>query len=289
MGTLGSVIKFFAFQQGNDKHKPNEDAYSCTQLEGNNSFAVADGVSRSVYGDMRYPLSALPAAEEFCMSMSLLASGISVPTAFALANTQIILVNEKAGIAPDTVDYLGNDYICCEGAAGVLEKKYPKKFSYGYIGDCGILVYDDHFLPVFLSDSPMGIAEQFREGFEFKDKSEQRIFWRQKLRNHPDCRFMTYGALTGEASALSYMKTGSIDLEAGDTVIMFSDGIYPFIFDHRFRRLVASLVKLEGMFCQEVINMILGNYIMETREKMQQRGVGNLDDDKTFIALTVVS
>jgi hypothetical protein len=188
---------------------------------------------------------------------------------------------------------LGNDYLCCEGVAGILQEEYPKRFSYGYIGDCGVLAYDHDLMPLFLSDNLMSIAEQFRAGFEFKDKSEQRIFWRQKLRNHPDCRFMTYGALTGETSALSYVKTGSIDLEAGDTVIMFSDGIYPFIFDHWFRYLVASLLRivfdqeLRSLSGQELIRRTLGSYIMRACPKLQQQGVGNLDDDKTFIALTV--
>ena len=105
------------------------------------------------------------------------------------------------------------------------------------------------------------------------------------MRNHPDRRFMTYGALTGEASALSYLKTGSIDLETGDIVVLFSDGIYPFIFDHWFRHLVASL--LHGISSEWIIQMTLNGYINRTCQKLQEQRIGNLDDDKTFIALTV--
>lgn len=289
-------VKSFAFQQDNSKHKPNEDAHYCVEVEfeGNHSFAVADGVSRAVYGDARYPFSAWPAAEAFCkIAASALVSGIPTYTSFAGANDEIAAVNKKAGITPETVDYLGLDYLCCEGIAGLLHNEPPYRFFYGYIGDCGILVYDHHLLPLFLSDNPIGILEQFREGFEFEDKSDQRLFWRQKLRNHPDRRFMTHGALTGEASALSYLKTGSIDLEPGDTVIMFSDGIYPFIFDHWFRHLVASLLRstsgeeLRNLSGRELIGRTLGSYIMRACPKLEQQGVGNLDDDKTFIALTV--
>lgn len=284
MGKLGD-IRFFAFQQDNAKQKPNEDAYYCSQLEGNYSFAVADGVSRSIYGDARYPLSALPAAKAFCNIVApTLALGLSIYTSFVDANDEIAIVNRDAGITSETVDYLGNDYLCCEGIAGVIHKKCPKKFSYGYIGDCGVLVYNCLLLPVFLSDNPMGILEKFREGFEFKDKSEQRLFWRQELRNHPDKRFITYGALTGEADALSYLQIGSIDLELGDTVIMFSDGIYPFIFDHWFRHLVATLLNRSS---SEVTNRTLRSYITRACQKLHEKGIGNLDDDKTFIALTV--
>ena len=282
----GAHVRSFSFQQDNSKSKPNEDAHSCIESEDNYFFAVADGVSRSVYGDTRYPSSALPAAEAFCkVVVPELVLGVSIHGSFGSANNEIAMVNQRAGITSETVDYLNNDYLCCECVAGSLSKEYPKKFSYGYIGDCGILAYDRDLMPLFLSDNPMGIAEQFRAGFDFKDKSEQRIFWRKQLRNHSDRRYMTYGALTGEASALSYLKVGSIDLEPGDTVIIFSDGIYPFIFDVWFRHLVVFL--LQTRCNQKMIDGLLGTHIMRTCLKLQQQRVGNLDDDKTLIALTV--
>ncbi len=287
MGTSGN-IKSFAFTQGNSKSKPNEDAYGSTCDKGNYSFAVADGVSRSIYGDERYPACALPAAEALCrIAVPALAEGLPVRESFAFANQEIARVNQRAGIIPETVDYLANDYLCCEGSAGVLQlqKKYPKRFYYGYIGDCGILVYDKNVMPVFLSDNCMGILEQFRAGFGFKSKNDQRIFWRQHVRNRPESRYMTYGALTGETSALMYVKTGSVDLEKGDTVILFSDGISPFIFDSNFRWMIID--SLCGLVSQKIVNSVVSNYITGACQQLQKQMVGNLDDDKTFIALGI--
>lgn len=284
MGKSGNV-RYFAFQQDNSKSKPNEDAYDYSQSSESCFFAVADGVSRAVYGDASKPSSALPAAEAFCKkAVPVLRLGKSMRESFAIANAEIAVVNEKANITSGTVDYLGLDYLCCESIAGILHNEPPYRFSYGYIGDCGILVYDRNLLPLFLSDNSMGVLERFREGFQFKNKSDQRLFWRQQLRNRPDRRFMTYGALTGEASALSYLQTGSIDLEPGDTVIIFSDGIYPFIFDHLFRELVAYILQDPSAVA---VNWILDGYIERACQKLHEQKIGNLDDDKTFIALTV--
>ncbi len=290
MAGFAENVRCLTYHQDNAKSKPNEDAcdYMITS-HGDFIFAVADGVSRSVYGDPDRPWSALPAAEKFCRlvcsSISLL--GYSLQEAFAYANLWIADINEKKGIIPDTVDYLGLDYLCCEAVAGKIERGIPRRFSYGYIGDCGVLVYDKNLLPVFLSDNQVGILEQFRDGFTFNNKSDQRFFWRRQLRNHPGERYMTYGALTGEKAALAYVKTGSIDLEADDTAILFSDGIYPFLFDHQFRYIVTSL--LQNHSGEKIIQRTMTSYINRACKKLQEEHVGNLDDDKTFIAFAVVN
>lgn len=282
-------IRCLTYHQDNTKAKPNEDA--CQRWitpQGDCFLAVADGVSRSVYGNPDCPDSALPAAKAFCQIVIPALWTISplVYESFVYANAHIARVNQKAGITPETVDYLGYDYLCCQAVAGKLERGIPRTFSYGYIGDCGILVYDRNLLPVFLSDSHIGILEQFRKGFTFKDKNDQQLFWRQKLRNNPQHRYMTYGALTGEESALAYIKIGSIDLEVHDTVILFSDGMYPFLFDYEFRCKVASLLRND---CgEEILQKTMTSYIARRGKKLREENVGNLDDDKTFIAFAIM-
>jgi len=282
-------LRVFAFKQDNTKSKSNDDDYSWWEY--GRSFAVADGVSRTCKdGYQGEDCSSYPAAAVFCHEViPALMTSKSLCEPFALANAGIERLNrELHGITPETVDYLHNDYLSCVGVAGKLSKGHPHKFEYGYIGDCGILVYDDAQLyPKFLSENPIGILEQFREGWGFRDKDEREILWRRKLRNRPNEPFMTYGALTGELSALEYVKTGSIELKFGDIVILFSDGMYPFIFDVSFRAEIMLLLRGAYGLEDHVKNRRMKAYLNTATCSLRLQGVKNLDDDRTFIAFTL--
>lgn len=272
-------LKVFMFQEGNAKGKSNDD-YSVWLMEGR-SFAVADGVSRTCSSEHT---SSRIAARIFCeVTTRALAEKKSMSESFVLANKEIETLNRKLSITSETVDYLGRDYLCCVGIAGVLNETPPYRFSYGCIGDCSVLVYDAHLMPKFLSENPIGVLEGFREGREFSDKNKKMVFWRRDLRNNPSQSFMTYGALTGEPSAMAYLKTGSIDLAWGNVVLLFSDGIYPFIFDVGFRAEIVSL--LLNASDEATKHLRLQKYFEEAGERLRSRGVQNLDDDRTLIAL----
>ncbi len=278
-------VRVFTFQQDNTKSKQNEDCYSVVTFKHTWSFAVADGVSRTQSTDQPKELvSSSIAAKTFCDNVGLLlANGKSLHKAFTRANAQIGNINKKAGVTRQSVDYLCHDYLCCVGIAGVWMEEYPNKFVYGYIGDCSILVYDVNYFPVFLSENTLGVLEQFREGWGFTNKNEKMMFWRKQLRNRA-ARFMTYGALTGESSALSRVQCGYIDLKPSDTIVLFSDGIYPFIFDLNFRITVANLLK--EPFWSEEKHEKMEEYMETETRVLNKRGVGNLDDDRTLIALS---
>lgn len=280
-------VDVLSFAQDNARSKPAEDFGSITRFKNTWAFAVADGVSRTggYYSQLGKPSSSCIVATAFChTSAPALATGKSLHEAFAFANEKINGINEAAGFTPETVDYLDRDYLCCTAVAGALAEEYPDKFIYGYIGDCGILVYDADYMPVFLSENNVGILEGFREGSRFSDKNERRIFWRKKLRNRSE-RFMTYGALTGEPAALAQVTYGYVDLKAGDTVLLFSDGIYPFIFDQVFRVTVTDLLRKSVVEAE--IWGTLESCIKAATVYLQYEGAKNLDDDKTMIAFRV--
>lgn len=277
-------LRVFAFKQDNTKLKPNDDEYSWWEY--GRSFAVADGVSRTCKNGE--PLSSYCAAAVFCQEViPALVTSRSVYEPFVRANACIERLNrELHGITPETVNYLDRDYLCCVGVAGVLSRKYPYQFSYGYIGDCGVLVYNAMCIPKFLSENPIRILEEFREGWQFAEKDAKTIFWRRELRNRPEAPYLTYGALTGEVSALPYVKTGRIDLELGDVVLLFSDGIYPFIFDVAFRAVIARL--LLGTSEESAKQLELKKYLEEATERLRLHGVNNLDDDRTLAAFIII-
>ena len=256
-------------------------------MDKNRAFAVADGVSRTpenVPGSQA-SLSSYTAAATFChQAACALVTNQTMQEAFARANEAIGQLNARAGINSQNVDYLAHDYLGCVGVAGVITAESPNRLAYGHIGDCSILVYDANYFPVLLPYNSVGLLEYFREGRGFADENEEKVFWRKEMRNRV-ARFMTYGVLTGEALALSQLRTGYIDLEPNDTVILFSDGIYPFIFDIRFLKTVTNL--LHAGYDEDKMHMVLDTCINTVGEDLQRQGSRNLDDDKTLIAFTL--
>lgn len=247
-----------------------------------NTFAVADGVSRTQDSAVARPATSRLAASVFCTEVTrALERERSFEYAFGYANAMIAGFNKSKGITPETVDYLARDYICCVGVAGILGREAPNRFSYGYIPDCGILVYDGDYLPILVSENHVAILEEFRERREFATTEEKKIWWRRDMRNRPDLRVMTYGALTGEPAAISYVKTGYIDLQSKDVVILFSDGMYPFLFDREFLKLTADM--LSYRFERERKQHVIAEYLSIAEKDLHERRIGNLDDDRTMI------
>lgn len=279
------AMKALSFTQGNTKAKPNEDYLLCPP--DNPIFAIADGVGRSRINGIYPELSSVYAAKKFCHSVTeaLVRRDYSMYSAFMVANIAIAELNSSHNITRETVDYFHNDYLACMGVAGRFDNHYPRRFEYGFVGDCGILAYDANCMPKFLSDNRIAVLEQFREEWGFEDTKEKSIYWRSMLRNRPNAPSMTYGAMTGEISALHYLKNGYIDLTPGDTLILFSDGIYPFIFNRGFREEI--IVALKDNEDGALVHSYLSAYIVSMIPELKQKGIKNLDDDKAFIALCI--
>jgi len=273
-------VKVLEFLQDNTKNKPNEDFLQVLESDDYLVCAVADGVTRYVPEGASYPnpSPARDAAEVFCREAVSYASYARgkvydyLKSAFASGNYSVSLLNCNMGITEEAVNYLENDYYACQGVAGFLDRQ--NRLEYGYIGDCGLLVFDKELFPVFLSENRVDTLERFREGWGFSSKEERRLCWSRDMRNKPNARYLTYGSFTGEREALAYLRTGVLNLESGDTVIFFSDGILPFIFERTFREMIRD---------QKYVR----NCIDFLTKKLAAKHVSNLDDDKAFVAFSV--
>lgn len=294
---MSSEIRVLQFLQDNTKNKPNEDFL---HVSGSSQvFTVADGITRSVEQGREYPTPspASLASKAFCLSAELsmrksvkrsLDQGSSlnetdILSAFRKANSEIAELNETLGIIPK-LDYFENDLAGCVAVLGVLDTVCsPPILRFGYIGDCGLLVFNQDLNPVFLSDnSDMGPLELFRENTMFADKKERMIFWREKLRNRPNAPYLTYGSLTGEEEALAYVRTGSISLEPGLIGVLFSDGILPYIFHPRFRAALRN-----QLYSGDESPEIMRKCIDILTKELDAKHVHNLDDDKAFIPFCI--
>ena len=128
--------------------------------------------------------------------------------------------------------------------------------NYAYICDCGIIVYDRDGNIKFKSDDDkeiysdkyigMGIPWQLPE----TRKIVRRDF-RNNLSNIVDGKCVSYGALTGEEEAISFIREGSVALDNNDIVIVYSDGLSNYLKEASF---INQVLNFEKESFEEYIN-----------------------------------
>ena len=73
---------------------------------------------------------------------------------------------------------------------------------------------------------------------------ESRIITRRDYRNNlkkiENGICVSYGALTGEESAIPFIKEGSIEISDEDTIIIYSDGFFHFLHEPEFINLILN-------------------------------------------------
>ncbi|MDI6891273.1 MAG: protein phosphatase 2C domain-containing protein, partial [Thermodesulfovibrionales bacterium] len=134
--TYTDIIKF--------NKKPNEDFFLISKKKP--IFTLADGVTQSRFenGKYAYPAGARAAAQIFCNScVEYIEENFKphkkiIEEAFDFANQRIWELNKNEGII-EKLDYLIYDYFDTVGVAGFISKK---KIFYGYVGDCGLAIFD---------------------------------------------------------------------------------------------------------------------------------------------------
>jgi len=209
-------------------------------------FVVADGVGRikNEKGEYPYPSPAKMASKVASEAITeSLKGGKDMKRAFANGNEAVKKLNEEIGLW-ENHDYLVNDFA---GTVGVAAVEKENKIEYGYIGDCGIAHFSASGDLLWHSDDDVAAA---RPGFppmegepafaQASQKVNERfIKVRRDFRNNPTASHKTFGVLTGEDTALEYVKMGSLTYRPGDVIVIYSDGISPFILeDIEFQKLL---------------------------------------------------
>lgn len=237
---------------------PVEDAFEIDKES--NSAAVADGVTRDctngavVDRSFRGALNSLLyyprpspagiAARFFCNGFNLALRSFkevdeaAIREAFMQANTAIWRWNNENMPQPD---YLVNDRAGCV-AAGVHEKNGI--LSWGYVCDCGLAVFDEKGNLKFRTENEgpdkhgkqiwqdPRLAEIKKNYGGWKNPEARRII-RRDYRNNPKEQH-SFGVLTGEPNALYYVRTGTREIEPGQHVVVYTDGLEQTIFSGGF-------------------------------------------------------
>mgnify|MGYP001565310480 CR=1 FL=1 len=234
---------------------PREDSYSIDQQEG--IVAVADGVtrdplknlpnSRTLAGKIKFafhyprPSPAAVAANIFTRTFPQVLQDYlvfnrnqeAIRNAFAEANKRISDWNKDNIPA---VDYIKRDFAGCVSAGAV---KLTELVSFGYLTDCGVAIFDENGNLKFRTENQG--PDKYDKNI-WKDLRLQRLEWadpkarkivRSEYRNNPE-EENSFGVLTGEETAMHYVRTGTHEIKPDETLIVYSDGLEPVIFSGDF-------------------------------------------------------
>ena len=237
-----------------DKNFPREDQFFANQ----NIAVVADGITRDPVGiafdeaakdfneavkHYPRPSGAMLAAKEVTDTFQNNFMG-NLSEAMILANENIRKLNEK--YIPKC-DYLQNDFYGTVASAAFIENHL---LHYSYICDCGVIVYDKNGNIIFQTEDEFEKnTRPFLNQIPYPWTDDQaRIITRRDYRNNlnmiHDGKCVSYGALTGEKSAESFIREGTFHLHEGDTVIVYSDGLFHFLHNPEFIQLILHFDKL---------------------------------------------
>ena len=221
---------------------PIEDQFYASD----NEAIVADGITRDPIGISDFskctkeeflekyprPSGAELAAKEVCGTFSNITG--SLVNRLIEANKSVRRLNDKF---INECDYLENDYYGTVASCISIEEDILK---YAYICDCGVIVYDNNGNIKFKTEddkelysnpyiNKIGIPWNLPEA-----RKKVRSEFRNNTNNIVDGKCISYGALTGEDSAVNFIKSGQLKLEDGDTIVVYSDGFNCFLSEIEF-------------------------------------------------------
>lgn len=222
---------------------PIEDQYYANE----NTAIVADGITRDPIGIKDFskcskkdliinypnPSGAEMCAKEICKTFK--EENGTLKEKLIKCNEAVNLLNKKY---IKECDYLENDYY--GAVASCIEiKEHILKFA--YICDSGVIVYDKLGNIKFQTEDDKKIySDPYKReaGLPPWYLSECRKIVRSKWRNNPDNiidgKCVSFGAITGEKEAISFIKSGEIEIEKEDTVLLYSDGFSEFLHEQEF-------------------------------------------------------
>ena len=148
-------------------------------------------------------------------------------------NHLINFMNRGEGINYDNVDYLSG---YPPGCAAALVYSRNDEIFWSYLADCGVaIVSPKGDLKARTKDEgPDGPGKIRDEGDEIElaggwKSKEGRTLIRKKFRNNP-LEVRAVGILNGMPEAVSYIKTGTFEINSWDYLLVYTDGVADIIF-----------------------------------------------------------
>ena len=262
---------------------PTEDSFSIDSE--NEIFAVADGITRDPYeflpdmktlkGKINFafgyprPSPAKIASNIFTQTFPLILRDYelanrnekAIRTAFEEANKRIEEWNAQNMPEPD---YVLRDFAGCVASGASLDKGVV---YLGFLTDCGVAIFDEEGNLKFRTENQ---GPDKHDKYIWQDKRLQSIDWRNPearrivrgdYRNNPSEEH-SFGVLTGEETAMNYVRTATQEIKPNEHLIIYSDGLESILFSGEFadklrqkdfkgmEKLCKNGVKTEGTLIQ---------------------------------------
>ncbi|MCL4545781.1 MAG: protein phosphatase 2C domain-containing protein [Chloroflexi bacterium] len=208
--------------------KPNEDAFAI-HLDGRRCvLVVADGVTRSPRADGSYPqpsgaqLASRVVAQTLAAHLADVEEAPDFRQAFQVANIAVDQLNRTHRVW-ERLDYEEYDLFGAVATAAVIQ---GRDLFWGHIGDTCLLIHDERTPVQQLTPDQVRAAMDRLDRLQSDElNGENRLYYsRARLRNHPQIQ-ASYGVLTGEDNALTYVDHGRRTLTSGATVLLCSDAL----------------------------------------------------------------
>ena len=252
---------------------PIEDKYYANDLLG----VVADGITRDPIGvsdlskltlEEMLKLYPRPSGAEIVAQTvvdSFKDFNNNLLEQFIKANEAVKQLNDKY-IA--NCDYLQNDYYGTVSSAAYIDNNI---LHYAYICDCGVIVYDKEGNVKFKTeDDKESISDPYINNIGIGwHLPEARVIVRRDYRNNlgniKDGLCISYGALTGEESAINFIRTGSLEVDESDTIVVYTDGLSNILKDNLFIKNILNFNELD--FTSYINNKSESDYELYGKEK----------------------
>lgn len=253
------MIQGFTVQHWKKKiaFMPVEDAFKFDAEKRIRIMAVADGVTRdpalhlpnkkTLVGQLKFALPyprlrnhARASAKIFCdFSIGALRefsriNETAIKESFCFGNKGI---KQYASENVPHVDYLKKDFPGC--VAALTSETSDGSLYWGYICDAGVAIFDEKEEGCLKfktkDDGPTEhdkdiwplLREKFGENANWHDP-KVRAYERKHFRNNP--KAPSFGVLTGEESAMHYVRAGVTEVSPSDLILVYTDGLEHVLF-----------------------------------------------------------
>ena len=135
-------------------------------------------------------------------------------------------------------DYLTKDLAGCVASTCFLDR-LSKKAYIGYISDCGVAILDSSGEVKFKtsdegpSKNIESIESIVQENGGWNSPKARKVI-RKDVRNNSNgglYKKIGFGVLTGEDSAMDFVRTFAVDITVGDIILVYSDGMEEVLFN----------------------------------------------------------
>ena len=157
----------------------------------------------------------------------------AIRTAFGEANKRILKWNMRNVPNPD---YVLKDFAGCVASGTSLNNDLV---YLGFLTDCGVAIFDEMGNLRFRTENQgpdkyhKHIWQDERlQTMDWKNP-EARIIVRRDYRNNPSEK-NSFGVLTGEETAMDYVRTMTQEIKPNEHLIIYTDGLEPVIFSGEF-------------------------------------------------------